>query len=260
MCFNTSAEKESTGSISPLHLAVESNHWECVAVLIEAGACVDACDPAGRSVLYVASQRGHAHCVELLLAQPASCLLEEHRSKWGPLHVAAANGHLECLRMLLCCEGGADLVNVIDAEGQTPLMLAVLGGHTDCVQLLLERAALPDMRDRRGRTALHRAAVMGREDCITTLLSHNASVFSRDLQGRTPIHLVASCGHADILSNLLSAADHSHPNDPITDRHGYTPAHLAAYHGHEDCLDVLLELKPCSIQEGNPFTPLHCAL
>uniref|UniRef100_A0A8C1KAY1 Ankyrin repeat domain 52a n=1 Tax=Cyprinus carpio TaxID=7962 RepID=A0A8C1KAY1_CYPCA len=136
---------------------VESGHWECVTVLIESGAYVDACDPVGRSVLYVASQKGHARCVELLLCQSASFL-------------------------------------------------------------------------------------------------------SRDFQGRTAVHLAASCGHADILSNLLSAADHSHPHDPITDRHGYTPAHWAAYHGHEDCLDVLLELKPCSIQEGNPFTPLHCAL
>ncbi|KAL0157932.1 hypothetical protein M9458_046008, partial [Cirrhinus mrigala] len=112
----------------------------------------------------------------------------------------------------------------------TPLMLAVLGGHTDCVHLLLERGACPDIRDRRGRTALHRGAVMGREDCITALLSHNVSVLSRDFQGRTAVHLAASCGHADILSNLLSAADHSHPHDPITDRHGYTPSHWAAYH------------------------------
>uniref|UniRef100_A0A671SIL9 Ankyrin repeat domain 52a n=1 Tax=Sinocyclocheilus anshuiensis TaxID=1608454 RepID=A0A671SIL9_9TELE len=260
MCFNTLGDKENNGSVSPLHLAVESGHWECVTVLIESGGYVDACDPVGRSVLYVASQKGHARCVELLLCQSASCLLIEHRSKWGPLHVAAANGHSECLRMLLCSEGGADLVNVKDAEGQTPLMLAVLGGHTDCVHLLLERGACPDIRDRRGRTALHRGAVMGRGDCITALLSHNVSVLSKDFQGRTAVHLAASCGHADILSNLLSAADHAHPHDPITDRHGYTPTHWAAYHGHEDCLEVLLELKPCSIQEGNPFTPLHCAL
>lgn len=72
---------------------VESGHWECVTVLIESGACVDACDPVGRSVLYVASQRGHARCVELLLGQSASCLLTEHCSKWGPLHVAGT----ECM-------------------------------------------------------------------------------------------------------------------------------------------------------------------
>lgn len=86
---------------------------------------------------------------------------------------------------------------------------------------------------------------MGREDCITALLSHNVSVLSRDFQGRTAVHLAASCGHADILSNLLSAADHSHPHDPITDRHGYTPAHWAAYHGkRSDLMSPLTLLEP----------------
>lgn len=67
---------------------VDSGHWECLTVLIESGACVDACDPAGRSVLYLASQRGHGRCVELLLSQSASCHFAENCSKWGPLHVA----------------------------------------------------------------------------------------------------------------------------------------------------------------------------
>lgn len=30
--------------------------------------------------------------------------------------------------------------------------------------------------------------------------------------------------------------------------------------GHEDCLEVLLEFKTFIHEEGNPFTPLHCAL
>lgn len=40
----------------------------------------------------------------------------------------------------------------------------------------------------------------------------------------------------------------------------FFPLRLFLCAGHEDCLEVVLELKPCSIQEGNPFTPLHCAL
>lgn len=80
--------------------------------------------------------------------------------------------------------------------------------------------------------ALHSLqALLGWEDCVTALLSHNASVLIRDVQGRTPVHLAASCGHAEILSCLLSAADRTHPHDPITDRHGFTPTHWAAYHG-----------------------------
>ncbi|KAK1801942.1 hypothetical protein P4O66_022568 [Electrophorus voltai] len=260
MSFNTSTDMESSGPISPLHLAAQAGHCECVSVLLESGVRVDVCDSLGCSVLYVATQRGHARCVELLLSQSASCILTEHCSKWSPLHVAAANGHTDCLQMLLSGDEETNLLNISDTGGQTPLMLAALGGHTDCVLLLLGRGACPDQGDRKGQTALHRAALLGWEDCVTALLSHSASVLRQDVQGRTALQLAASCGHAEMLSSLLSAADHERPHHPITDRHGFTPAHWAAYHGHEDCLEVVLALKSCSIQEGNPFTPLHCAL
>lgn len=57
-------------------------------MLTETAAYVDVQDASGRSVLYLASQRGYARCVEVLLAQGASCLLNENRHMWTPLHVA----------------------------------------------------------------------------------------------------------------------------------------------------------------------------
>lgn len=30
--------------------------------------------------------------------------------------------------------------------------------------------------------------------------------------------------------------------------------------GHEGCVEVLLEQKGCRCIDGNPFTPLHCAV
>uniref|UniRef100_A0A4W4E461 Ankyrin repeat domain 52 n=1 Tax=Electrophorus electricus TaxID=8005 RepID=A0A4W4E461_ELEEL len=226
MSFNTSTDMESSGPISPLHLAAQAGHCECVSVLLESGVRVDVCDSLGCSVLYVATQRGHARCVELLLSQSASCILTEHCSKWSPLHVA-----------------GKQEVR-ISVENEVCLNLTV------CMTYIICNHSLD----------CNFKALLGWEDCVTALLSHSASVLRQDVQGRTALHLAASCGHAEMLSSLLSAADHERPHHPITDRHGFTPAHWAAYHGHEDCLEVVLALKSCSIQEGNPFTPLHCAL
>uniref|UniRef100_A0A8C7FXS3 Ankyrin repeat domain 52a n=1 Tax=Oncorhynchus kisutch TaxID=8019 RepID=A0A8C7FXS3_ONCKI len=238
----------------------DNGHWQALSVLTETAAYVDVQDASGRSVLYLASQRGYARCVEVLLAQGASCLLNENRHMWTPLHVAAANGHTECLHMLVESGEEADLTNVTDTQGQTPLMLAVLGGHTDCVHLLLEKGAWPDAKDKGGSTALHRGAVVGREDCVTALLDHEASALCRDGQGRTPLHYAASHRYTDILASLLRAATRSDPLDSLLDHEEYTPSHWAAYQGHEGCLEVLLEHKTCSSQEGNRFTPLHCAL
>lgn len=114
-------------------------------MLTETAAYVDMQDAAGRSVLYLAAQKGYARCVEVLLAQGASCLLNDNRLMWTPIHVAgtippagarwcvfwgylalslsfvpcsAANGHSECLHMMIDYGEEGDLTNVADKYGQ----------------------------------------------------------------------------------------------------------------------------------------------
>ncbi|KAJ7999539.1 hypothetical protein DPEC_G00195470 [Dallia pectoralis] len=260
MSFNCLGDVESCVPVSPLHLAAYNGHSGALAVLSETLVSLDIRDAAGRTALYLAAQRGHSQCVEVLLSHGASCHIKERRHKWTPLHIAASNGQTDCLLMLVNRGEKADIIDVVDAQGQTALMLAALGSHTDCVHILLEKGSGTDTADKRGHTALHRAAVMGCEDCVSALLEHGASALCRDSRGRTPVHLAASCGHVELLRSLLQSATSMDPLDSILDYSGYTPAHWAAYHGHEDCLDILLENKPYSIQEGNPFTALHCAL
>lgn len=137
--------------------------------------------------------------------------------------------------------------------------------------------------------------MLGHDECVTALLEHKASALCRDTKGRTPLHYAASRGHTKILASLVQAAMETDPQDKLLDNKQYTPLHWAAYKGllslmpnsqtlmlhiitvtsvvsnakcvfvclfsgHEDCLEVLLEYKTFIHEEGNPFTPLHCAL
>uniref|UniRef100_A0A7N6C151 Ankyrin repeat domain 52 n=1 Tax=Anabas testudineus TaxID=64144 RepID=A0A7N6C151_ANATE len=258
--FNCLEEVESNIPVSPLHLAAYYGHCEALCLLCETLVSLDVRDIEGRTALHLAARRGFVSCVEVLLKHQASYTLKEHKHKWTALHVAAAEGHVDCLLLLVNGDQSANVIDSSDTQGQTALMMAALGGHTDCVHILLEKGAKADAADRKGFTALHRAAVLGSEDCVSALLEHGASALCRDSQGRTPLHLAASRGHAKLLHSLIKAALKADPLDSLLDHRGYTPTHWASYQGHEGCLKILLENKLFSNQEGNLFTPLHCAL
>ncbi|XP_077458129.1 serine/threonine-protein phosphatase 6 regulatory ankyrin repeat subunit C-like [Stigmatopora argus] len=258
--FNCLEEAESNIPVSPLHLAAYYGHREALHLLCETLVSLDVRDVDGQTALHLAAQRGFTSCVEVLLEHQASCTLKEHKQKRTALHAAATEGHVDCLLLLVNREHSAEIIDSQDTRRQTALMLAALGCHTDCVHILLEKGANPDAGDQKGFTALHRAASLGSMDCMSALLEHGASPLCRDSRGRTALHLAASCGHTRLLHTLVQAAVKADPLDSMLDYRGYTPTHWAAYHGHEGCLHVLLENKIFGNQEGNSFSPLHCAL
>ncbi|MEQ2230180.1 hypothetical protein ILYODFUR_026573, partial [Ilyodon furcidens] len=257
--FNCLEEVESNIPISPLHLAAYYGYCDALYLLCETLVSLDVRDIEGQTALHLAAKRGFSKCVEVLLEHQASYTLKEYKQKRTVLHAAAAEGQVDCLLLLVNREQSASIIDCQDTQGQTALILAALGRHTDCVHILLEKNANPDAADKQGFTALHRAAMLGSDDSVLALLEHGASALCRDSQGKTPLHLAASCGHTKLLHILLKAAKKADPLDSMLDFRGYTPTHWAAYHGHEGCLHILLENKLYN-QEGNPFTPLHCAL
>ncbi|XP_060679184.1 serine/threonine-protein phosphatase 6 regulatory ankyrin repeat subunit C-like, partial [Hemiscyllium ocellatum] len=257
--FDSLNDGENAASASPLHLAAYNGQPEAVSVLVGTLVNLDVRDQAGRTPLYVAVQQGHTDCVDILTRHGASALVKERLTKGTSLHIAAANGCADCLHLIADSVADAEVFDTMDAQGQTPLMLAVTSGHLDCARLLLERGAQVDTADKRGCTALHRAAALGCADMVTTLLDHRAMVLCRDTEGRTPLHLAAACGHAGILGTLLQAVPSVDPRDQLRDDHGFTPLHWASYKGHEDCLELLLEHKSLNL-ERDTFSPLHCAV
>uniref|UniRef100_A0A674G8U6 Ankyrin repeat domain 52 n=1 Tax=Taeniopygia guttata TaxID=59729 RepID=A0A674G8U6_TAEGU len=260
MSFNCLEDVESSVPVSPLHLAAYNGHCEALKALAETLVNLDVRDHKGRTALYLATERGASECVQVLTSHGASALVKERKRKWTPLHAAAANGNTDSLHLLIDSGERADITDVMDIHGQTPLMLAIMNGHVDCVHLLLDKGSTADAADKRGRTALHRGAVTGCQDCVAALLEHDAFALCRDWRGRTPLHLASARGHLPALRSLLRAALATDPLDAGVDYSGFSPMHWASYSGHEDCLELLLEHNPFAYLEGNPFTPLHCAV
>ncbi|EPY77258.1 ankyrin repeat domain 28-like protein [Camelus ferus] len=239
-------ESDSVATKSPLHLAAYNGHHQALEVLLQSLVDLDIRDEKGRTALDLAAFKGHTECVEALINQGASIFVKDNVTRRTPLHASEIADNPEA-------------VDVKDAKGQTPLMLAVAYGHIDAVSLLLEKEANVDAVDIMGCTALHRGIMTGHEECVQMLLEQEVSILCKDSRGRTPLHYAAARGHATWLSELLQMAL-SEEDCSFKDNQGYTPLHWACYNGNENCIEVLLEQKCFRKFVGNPFTPLHCAM
>lgn len=73
---------------------------EIVRLLLEAGTDVNMASPWGSTPLYLAAQNGHTECVRLLLATPGIDVNKANNYGTTPLDTAANNGHTECARLI----------------------------------------------------------------------------------------------------------------------------------------------------------------
>ena len=105
------------------------------------------------------------------------------QSLQASLSHSASSGQTAAIKELI--GQGAD-VNALDAQGLTPLMLAVLGGHLDtAVKLALSGADL-GRRDSHGRTALELAVIANNREAALALLLIATGKFTRPLSPLLP--------------------------------------------------------------------------
>ncbi|XP_054011149.1 ankycorbin [Hylaeus anthracinus] len=95
-----------------------------------------------------------------------------------------------------------ELVNAPDAEGHTPLHLAVIAGDTQLVAVLLANGADVNARDLEGHSVLHWATVCGEAECVRLVLAAGAQPSTPDLRGGSPLHYAAQCCGAAATAEL----------------------------------------------------------
>ena len=165
---------------TPLHHAARSTDAAVAALLLDAGAEVDALNAEALTPLSVACDAGNWRMARFLI---------EHRAKPEP------------------------------SDGQ-PALLAAAGGDDDPagVMLLLKHKARIDARGARQRTALMCACAAGNAEIAGVLLDAGADRNAHDAQGMTPLLDVARSGDLAALRRLaaarpdVSACDHEGRN------------------------------------------------
>ncbi|MEM6505241.1 MAG: ankyrin repeat domain-containing protein [Planctomycetota bacterium] len=149
-----------------LHRAAARGNTELVALLLDAGASIDArtrfrTPMHGRETpLILASRCGHDTVVSLLMERHTDINLLDANHRSALSHAAEA-GQLSIIHRLLnaACE-----IDPVDDQGRTPLHWSIQGGYDDVALVLIEVGAdinHPCPKEPGGFTPLHRCATVG---------------------------------------------------------------------------------------------------
>lgn len=125
-----------------LWVAIEENHFDCLATLIECGADPD--DPedtkSGETILHLAAKNKQADIVDIMIKGKAN-VNAPSRDGTTPLHSACRVGANDCIMALVKAGSGPNMKNV---GGETPLHFIT---SETMQQFLVERGARPGVLD-----------------------------------------------------------------------------------------------------------------
>lgn len=214
--------------------------------------------------LHIASRKGHADVVELLLRNNAASNLQDDEGN-TPLHYAA---NMQTAQVLLSSTYRTN-PNIPNRRGLTPLHVAAAGGSVGIVDLLIRNGAQHDIMDDQGQTAFHVAAANGHTSVALVLLHEQeprAQKLHKKKARKTKANgSEAASSNAD--EDTQTESDDMEEEAPPTfdinqeDLKGNSALHLAAMSPSERCqkmLQLLLE-NGSDPNKANWFgyTPLH---
>lgn len=194
---------DSAMKITPLHCACNACSVECVKLLLNSNAQVNA-GIEKRSALHVAVEKNSTACVELLLKHGANPNTPQVYTE-TPLHTAAAMNHIDCMKLLL--SHGADVRSQFGKKRMTALHLAAEDDYIECVKLLLQHGADVNAKNFDDKTPLHIACLNQCTETVEILIENGADVNASYIEGRTALHaaIVKETKSMECTRNLLRA-------------------------------------------------------
>ncbi|XP_006859378.1 PREDICTED: cortactin-binding protein 2 [Chrysochloris asiatica] len=190
----------------------------------------------GHSALYSAAKNGHTDCVRLLLNAEAQVNAAD-KNGFTALCAAAAQGNVKCVELLIAYH--ANIHHAADG-GQTPLYLACKNGNKECIKLLLEAGTDRSVKTRDGWTPVHAAVDTGNVEGLKLLMYHRAQACGDGLNEEEPKWGIFDLDGGESPEGTAKPVI---PADLINhaDKEGWTAAHIAASKGFKNCLEVLCQ-------------------
>lgn len=215
---------------------------------IEAGASVDAIDPATRlSALMLAACRGHVAIARRLVALGADIHKVDAAAGTTALHKACQSGSLPIVTLLV--EAGAFIDQQLPTTGHSPLLMAIWFKWDEIVAYLLDHGATLDLRTHFGFTLdqqLDFALRVTREgrDRLQRIVDLIYRRRARDLVAQASQRLMAAVVAFDAaaVAEALAAGADVNERFPLinTFNDGHTPLIVAARDGTTEIVRLLV--------------------
>ncbi|XP_017289142.1 nuclear factor NF-kappa-B p100 subunit isoform X2 [Kryptolebias marmoratus] len=161
------------------------------------------------------------------------------------------------------------LCGIQDANGDTPLHLAIIHLQTTVIQQLIQtllssqQHRVLNTANHLQQTPLHLAVITRQPKVAELLMRAGADPSLVDKDGRSPLHLAALSGDTEMLRLLLTHLGERHSHLVNTsDYQGLQPLHLAVRRDGERCLRLLVEggAKINAQEQKSGHTALHLAV
>lgn len=227
-----------------LHTSVAYNQCNVVQELLVASRTkklVDLIDHRGDTALMLAVRVGCFTCVKTLIHFLKPGLEINTLSEQSILHLAVLVNNDEILKFLMLYSNER-LINHRDANGVTPLLLAIETCKDNCLERLIRTQNIFVKNKKTQETVLHTAVRVDNRSALSLLLHVNQQAtswcFSQvNSEGRTPFWAAVESGNAHFVVECLKG---DWVNADETNAKGDSATFVAAALGHVKLLKVLL--------------------
>ena len=187
------------GSYEDFFQAIKNDDSATVQQLLARGFDPNTVDPKNQHGLILAIREPSPKAASVLLDAPKIALNTLNAQGESPLMLAALKGQLELVSRLI--KKGAD----VNKTGWTPLHYAASFGHVEVMKLLLENYAYIDAESPNGSTPLMMASMYGNPQSVKLLLDEGADPLLKNQVGLTALQF-AQRGNRPDSAELLTKA------------------------------------------------------
>ena len=187
------------GSYEDFFRAIKRDDAAVITLLISRGFDPNAPDPFGQLGLINALEEPSPKVIHALVNSPKIKLNVLNAKGESPLMMAAIKGDLTAAQQMI--KKGAD----VNKTGWTPLHYAASGGHAVVIKLLLDNHAYIDAESPNGTTPLMMASMYGSTEAVQLLLAEGADVSLKNKLGATALQFAKDGERPDAIALLTPA-------------------------------------------------------